>query len=215
MRRSASSGSLRIHLIAADAVVSERVRRVIESRPQWSATRGRDFPFPPKAEVILIPASLCVTRPWNELHESGRFLLAYGPAEQLENCYLRGCDDYLKDPWDGTELMFRLERFCRPAEFCVGDVRIRVEADRLVSELGSTGLTEAEQHLLQMLLRKAGAPVTREALFYAIWGVPGGSSRLVDVYVSRLRRRILEVGPGGPPMEVISSVRGVGYSLNV
>lgn len=214
MRRSGSSGPLRIHLVAADAVVSRRVRRIIDNRPHWSSTHSQDLRFPRQTDVVLIPASFHEGRRWAEWGETAPFVVAYGPAEHLELCYLRGCDDYLKDPWDTTELIFRLARFTRSEEFYVGNVCIRVEADRLVSEFGSTGITEGERNVLQMLIRWAGMPVTREALFYAVWGVSGGASRLVDVYVSRLRQRIREVGPAGYAGEAIHSLRGMGYSLD-
>ena len=214
MRRSGSSGPLRIHLIAASAPVSERTRRTIDMRSSWSLTQGADCRFPPQTDVVLIPASLCANcLSSKQFGETGPSIIAYGAAQFLESCYLRGCDDYLKDPWDGDELAFRLSSFAPPTEFFVGNVKVRVESDRLISEMGTTGLTDAERALLGVLINRAGLPVPREALFYAVWGVSGGASRLVDVYVSRLRSRLREVGPPGHAAEALSSIRGVGYSL--
>jgi two-component system phosphate regulon response regulator OmpR len=69
-------------------------------------------------------------------------------------------------------------------------------------------LTEAEAELLFQLARRAGEPVSREAL--APQGDEAGDSRLIDVQMTRLRRKI-EDDPRYPRFLV--TVRGRGYML--
>ena len=217
MRRSGSNGPLRIHLIPDDPLVTYRVRAAIGERAQWTLTTGLSCRIPPQTDVLLLPAARCA----DCLDETGGMsadgtpaaCLAYGPASLLSGCFLRGCDDYLKEPWDGEELEHRLARWARPLELTVDEVTIRVEGDRLVSELGSTGITEGERRVLGILVRHRGEPVPREAFLYALWGTDAHRSRVVDVYISRLRRRLQEVLPASAEGSFLRSLRGFGFTL--
>jgi hypothetical protein len=229
MRRSGSSGPLRIHLIPTDPVSAERIRSRIRERRAWTLTVGLSCRIPPEADLVMLPAGRCReclggghpdgahpdgAHPGSR-HRGGPAYLAYGPPEHLRECALHGCSDYLKDPWDLDELEFRLGRCAAPLRFTAGAVTVRLEPTRVVSELGSSGITAAEWAVLELLLRRAGEPVSRDALFYAVWGAAGGDSRLVDVYVSRLRRRLAEVLPPGGLHDPLRSIRGYGYTLDV
>lgn len=219
MRRSGSSGPLRIHLIPTDPVSAERIKSRIRERGAWTLSIGLSCRLPPEADLVMLPAQRCREclsgmNPGG-VNPGGPAYLAYGPAEHLRECALYGCRDYLKDPWDLDELEFRLGRFTSPLRFTAGAVTVRLEPTRVVSELGSSAITAAEWAVLELLLRRAGEPVSREALFYALWGAAGGDSRLVDVYVSRLRRRLAEVLPPDGLHDPLRSIRGYGYTLDV
>jgi DNA-binding response OmpR family regulator len=71
-------------------------------------------------------------------------------------------------------------------------------------------LTSREFALLEFLMRREGDVVSRTELLEHVWDQNFlGSTNIVDVYVSYLRRK-LEV-PFGRPL--IRTVRGVGYVL--
>ncbi|WP_455381247.1 winged helix-turn-helix domain-containing protein, partial [Salinispira pacifica] len=57
-----------------------------------------------------------------------------------------------------------------------------------------------------------GAVVTRQALYYALWGRDATDSRVVDMHVSHLRRKLSGVIPDGNG-ELIETVHGRGYCL--
>lgn len=214
MRRSGSSGPLRVHLIPSDPLSAERIKARIRERPGWRVSAGLQCRIPHEVDLVMVPADRCAEclDPAEDADDAPAYL-AYGDAGYLASCVLRGCSDFLKDPWDAEELEFRLGRFARPPEFAVAGTRIRLETTRLVSEHGATAITPAEHAILQTLARRPGRIVTRAALFYAVWGAEGGSSRLVDVYISRLRRRLGEVLPIGAESDVLRSIRGRGYTL--
>ncbi len=211
MRRSAGSGPLHVHLVPSDRLVAERIRTRVAQRPSWNMSIGLSCRIPPDTDVVLLPADRC--RECLPGDPSSPAFLAYGAPELLAGCVLRGSADYLKTPWDGDELEFRLERFARPLSFSVSGVQVRLEDLRLVSEVGRTGITAAERAVLELLIRRPGETVSREALFYALWGTDGGSSRLVDVYVSRLRRRLREVLPPRSLVDPLRAIHGRGYTL--
>lgn len=211
MRRRGSSGPLRVHLIPAEPTLLQRIRTVIERRSQWTVTVGLTCRVPADADVVLIPGARCAECLGPDGHPTPH--VAYGTSGYLDGCFLRGCVDYVKDPWEAEELEHRLSRFVGRDSFIVGDTRVRLEPGRLVSAEGSTELTAGEERILEVLVRRLGEPVPREALLYALWGISNGTSRLVDVYVSRLRHRIEEVLPPDAAPPRLLSVRGFGYTL--
>ena len=70
-------------------------------------------------------------------------------------------------------------------------------------------LTRTEFRLLAELVSAGGVVVTREELLQRVWGYDYfGDTRLLDVHVRRLRRKI-ELDPDNPAL--LTTVRSVGY----
>lgn len=69
-----------------------------------------------------------------------------------------------------------------------------------------------EQSILRMLTANAGEPVSREALYYGIWGRPASpETRVVDMHIASLRKKLHSLFPESGAC--IRSARGVGYLL--
>ena len=123
-----------------------------------------------------------------------------------------GADDYVPKPFAIDELAARLRARLR-ARFDESLTRLHVgdlELDLIARRARLTGkiieLTSREFALLEMLMRHAGQPITREELLANVWGLDfDPRSNLVDVYVRYLRRKL---GNGW-----IETLRGVGYRI--
>jgi len=127
-----------------------------------------------------------------------------------------GADDYLVKPFVENELIARLRAILRRADrplvtlIEVGQLRVDVGArcasyDRKPLDLGAT-----EFRLLELLARNAGIALSRTQVLERIWDYDfDGSSNIVDVYVSQLRRKLKKLGAE----RVIETVWGVGYRL--
>jgi len=127
-----------------------------------------------------------------------------------------GADDYLAKPFDFGELLARLRALTRrraePAPAAsVGNVRIdhaRHEARCGESQLA---LTAKEFALLAYLARHAGRVVSRSELMQHVWDDPRNAySNIMDVYASRLRRKLDDAGSSAR----VTTVRGVGFRLD-
>jgi DNA-binding response OmpR family regulator len=143
-------------------------------------------------------------------------ILVYGSHIFLRRAFLAGCADYCKEPWTLDELEARLDRIIasvtRGYDFPWGKLGFSGR-DASVSGTG-LGLTYQELRILRVLVEQRGNVVPREALFYSLWGNPGSaSSRIVDVHVSSLRKKIARAVPGLGGTSVISSVRNIGYII--
>ena len=130
-----------------------------------------------------------------------------------------GADDYLVKPFEPRELVLRIKAILKRAsarterQTSVGAVKFgafvfELERRRLFKSGEPVHLTEAESELLFQLARRAGQPVSREEL--APQGEDTGESRLIDVQMTRLRRKI-EDDPRFP--RFLQTVRGRGYVL--
>ncbi len=132
-----------------------------------------------------------------------------------------GADDYVTKPFSPRELVARIRAILRRTG---GADRLPeagpLQADGLVlhpetHEVWLHGrpvdLTAKEFELLKLLMRHPNRVFTRDFLLEHIWGYDYfGSTRTVDMHISRLREKI-EDDPADPTF--IQTVRGVGYKF--
>lgn len=127
-----------------------------------------------------------------------------------------GADDYLVKPFAFAELLARIQAVLRrgrgaePRRLAIGDLEIET-ATRTVTRGGEmVDLTVKEFELLAYLARHARHVVSRDTLVREVWRETAASTTLnniIDVHVSRLRRKIDREGS----VKLIHTVRGVGF----
>lgn len=141
-----------------------------------------------------------------------------GTEEKVASLDL-GADDYIVKPFKPDELFARirarLRRAVGPAAdeahnqvFRMGNAAVDLDA-RTVSVDGEPAhLTPTEFKLLEILIRKRGKAVRREALINALLGGEEATEQALQTHISRLRRKL------GGEGERIKTVWGVGYRLD-
>lgn len=128
-----------------------------------------------------------------------------------------GADDYLAKPFAFDELLARLRALSRrgrtrhlSAVLSYGPLEVDTEARRVRVGGREVELTATEYRLLEFLVRRAEAIVSREQLAEHVWGAEYDPlSNLSDVYIGYLRRKV-DLDRGRP---LIHTVRGMGYML--
>jgi DNA-binding response OmpR family regulator len=157
-------------------------------------------------------------------NSSDAFILMVS-AHSTENDVLKGlglgADDYVRKPFSGNELVARVQSFLRRRERSrrsEADGRLQVGTTELVRDfhtLENEGkgvtLTALEFRLLWYLAENTGKLLTRAQILERVWNdVSGVPTRVVDVHVAALRKKLNEV----EALLQISSVRGIGYRLD-
>ena len=152
-------------------------------------------------------------------------LLDIGLPDMSEEIKLQGlglgADDFISKPFSGNELVARIGSFLRRRErsrLRDNDGRLQLGDAALVRDLHtlekagkSVSLTALEFRLLWFLGEADGKLLTRAQILERVWNdVSGVPTRVVDVHIAALRKKLSEIQAALQ----ISSVRGIGYRLD-
>ena len=134
-----------------------------------------------------------------------------------------GADDYVVKPFSVRELMARVKNVLRRSQtppqppeqghevILAGPLRLDVARHQVWWGAVELELTALEFELLNTLARHAGQVLSREQLLTQVWGYDYyGDLRVVDAAIKRLRAKLRDIAP---EVELISTVRSVGYRL--
>jgi DNA-binding response OmpR family regulator len=126
-----------------------------------------------------------------------------------------GADDYLVKPFEFSELVARMRALQRrpalsldPVLECA-DLRFDPSTRELTVSGHPVGTTATETALVELLLRRSPAVVSRRTIATQIWDDEADAvgSNTIDVHVRRLRTKLADSAAR------IETVRGTGYRL--
>ncbi len=128
-----------------------------------------------------------------------------------------GADDYLVKPFSFEELLARIRAVTRrrlPAQCDVllaGPIRLDQTRHEVTLDGTVVDLTLREYELLRLFLLNPRRVLPRQMILDRVWGYDFyGNENNVEVYIAYLRRKLGDQGH-----QMIETVRGVGYRLNV
>src|SRR3982750_1572516 len=145
------------------------------------------------------------------------FLTARDDTDDKVRGLSLGGDDYVTKPFSPEELVARIRSILRrsglaeadSSRLVFEDLELDEDAHEVMRGGSHVDLTATEYRLLRYLMLNPRRVLTRSQLLEHVWDYDfGGDARVLETYVSYLRRQ-LDVH--GPPL--IHTVRGVGYAL--
>ena len=129
-----------------------------------------------------------------------------------------GADDYLVKPFDFEELLARIRAMTRKKSgkksnvFTLGDLQVDAQSHTVTRGGKETNLLPKEFTILEYMIRNQGTVLSREQLENQIWNYErSGSSNNIDVYISKLRKKI----DGEGQSRLLHTIRGVGWVLRM
>ncbi len=183
---------------------------------------GRNFARDPSFEIILLDVmlgrvdglALC-----RDLRNAGveTPILMITARDRLDDKVAgldAGADDYLVKPFQVAELLARVRALGRRTKSAAPNISVgNLTLDPLRREVRvqdrPIALSATEYALLDYLVRNAGRTLTRSMILQHVWQYDfAGNDKVLDVYVSYLRRKIDVKGAS-----LIETVRGMGYRL--
>lgn len=122
-----------------------------------------------------------------------------------------GADDYLIKPFSFVVLLAHLRALVRRGAtpratvLEVGGLRLEPSSHRVEVDGEPVDLSRREFLVLDHLMRRHPAVVTRESLLDDVWGSESVHGNVAEVYIGYLRRKL--------GRDRIETIRGVGYRL--
>jgi two-component system, OmpR family, response regulator len=145
------------------------------------------------------------------------FLTARDATEDKVRGLTLGGDDYMTKPFSLEELVARIRSILRrtglaepeSSRLTFEDLELDEDAHEVARGGEIIDLTATEYRLLRYLMLNPRRVLTRAQLLEHVWEYDfGGDARVLETYVSYLRKKL---DAHGPPL--IHTVRGVGYAL--
>lgn len=125
-----------------------------------------------------------------------------------------GADDYLVKPFAMDELVARIRALGRRKAVAprrsvsIGPLSLDLDPLRLSADDTPLDVPRRELTVLAGLAEAGGAPVSKDRLLDLVYGTGSETDeKVIEVYVSRLRKRLAAHGVG------IKVIRGIGYAL--
>jgi two-component system OmpR family response regulator len=147
------------------------------------------------------------------------FLTARDSTEDVVHGLTLGGDDYVTKPFSLEELVARIRTILRRSglaeetspKLVFGDLELDEDTHEVARAGREIELTATEFRLLRYLMLNPRRVLTRPQLLDHVWNYDfGGDARVLETYISYLRKKIDVDGPA-----LIHTVRGVGYALRL
>ncbi|MFL5846622.1 MAG: response regulator transcription factor [Solirubrobacteraceae bacterium] len=145
------------------------------------------------------------------------FLTARDATDDKIHGLTVGGDDYVTKPFSLEELVARIRTILRRAGLAESessrlvfeDIELDDDAHEVTRGEEAIDLTATEYRLLRYFMLNPRRALTRTQLLEHVWDYDfGGDARVLETYVSYLRKKLDAHGPS-----LIHTVRGVGYAL--
>ena len=120
-------------------------------------------------------------------------------------------DDYVTKPFSMPILLKRAEALLRRSgtlqnELCIAGFTLFPESYKVLYKGEDILLTPREFEIFLLLANHRGKIISHETLITKIWGYDyEGDERIIHTYIKNLRSKL--------PINIIKTIRGVGYSL--
>lgn len=142
------------------------------------------------------------------------FITSLTKTDDLASGYKSGCCDYIKKPFDLTELQFRINQAIKSNCFKLNSNIIELpngynyDTDKFIlkSSDEEVQLTKTERNIIELLIKNRGNVVSIEMFQDEVWGEYIDPAN-IRVQINKLRKKLSQ--------DLILNVRGLGYKIDI
>jgi len=127
-----------------------------------------------------------------------------------------GADDFITKPFDGGELIARLQAIVRRSkgysqpQLRVGNLVLNLDSREVLVGSRKVHLTGKEYAILELLVLRKGMVLTKEAFLNHLYGgMDEPEMKIIDVFICKLRKKLAQAGADN----LIGTVWGRGYMI--
>lgn len=138
-------------------------------------------------------------------------------SQEKVTCLDIGADDYITKPFDGKELVARIQAVIRRSKghsestIKIGRMTVNLQNRRVEIDGKPLHLTGKEYAILELLCLRKGATLTKDMFLNHLYGgIDEPELKIIDVFVCKLRKKLMDVLDGECYIETIW---GRGYTL--
>lgn len=143
-----------------------------------------------------------------------RKLIAFGQADLLESSYMLGVDDYLKDPWNCSELLIRCSKFLSDSTLQIDGNNIQRRGNSFFINRIPMNLSPTQQSILRILFDNPNIYFTYSDIRRILPQGSLGSEPTLYVHIHQIRRRVKEMLPASYNKSInIKNSNSRGYAL--
>lgn len=208
---------IRVNLVLTDRPLIERIKYYFKGREDIQLIFSEKPQSGESTDIYIAPV-IFIKDLSTYIHQKKQVppVIYYGNISFLRKAFLAGCTDYLKDPWTIEELSLRLTKLIKEIKkmytFSWGNISF-IGTD-IITDNGRCSLSFHEYKVFKSLIQHRGDVVPRDVLFYSLWNCPGSrESRIIDVHISSIRRKLKCILPENLHETIIISIRGIGYMI--
>ena len=132
-------------------------------------------------------------------------------------CLDIGADDYVTKPFDGKELVSRIQAVVRRSKghaesvIKIGRMTVNLQSRRVEIDGNTLHLTGKEYSILELLCLRKGATLTKDMFLNHLYGgMDEPELKIIDVFVCKLRKKLMDALDGECYIE---TVWGRGYTI--
>ncbi len=214
---------MKILLVEDDKTLGESICDLLESedyKVQWvqDGEAALDATLVSGFDLLLLDVNVPFINGFEllkSLRESGDetpaiFITALVDIASLKKGFEVGADDYLRKPFDPTELLVRISVAIEKSfashskEVRLGNLCLNLQTERFYLLDKELSLTPYEQIILTLLIKEDGRIVPKEELLYALSRDEEASESALRVHMSKLKKMGIE----------LENIRAKGYRLN-
>ncbi len=218
---------MKILLMEDDIILSEIILEHLESlnyevSPAYNGVEAEDLAYAKKFDLLLLDVNVPHVDGFiflKNLRKTGNktpaiFITSLDSTEDLKLGFDSGCDDYIKKPFDLSELETRINNIKRLYKIERKD-KLKISESlyfdkqnlTLIKDDTKIAISKKEAEILEFFILNKDETISINALANTLWSYEDSpSDATIRTYIKNLRKLI--------GSEYISNIRGVGYRFN-